>query len=170
MVIITFFPIQLKNISGLKPTGRAGHQMCSIEGKIMMFGGINDVGKSLNEIFIFDLNQQEWSQVIEMKKPRWNHSISLNPSEHLVFVFGGINDAYDCFCNSLSQEVMILDTVTHKIKFVPIIDEKGNLPKPRSDSAVAFDPVRKRIIQIGGWSSYWEEEIIFIDISNYDFN
>jgi hypothetical protein len=48
------------NPEGLKPTGRNGHTMVIINNKIVLFGGILEITKESDEVFIYDLSTNTW--------------------------------------------------------------------------------------------------------------
>lgn len=43
-----------------KPTGRSGHTMVVINNKIVMFGGILEITKETDEVFIYDFASNRW--------------------------------------------------------------------------------------------------------------
>lgn len=47
-------------VEGNKPTGRNGHTMVVINNKIVMFGGILEITKETDEVFIFDFTSNRW--------------------------------------------------------------------------------------------------------------
>lgn len=46
---------------GSKPTGRNGHTMVVINNKIVMFGGILEITKETDEVFIYDFATNRWT-------------------------------------------------------------------------------------------------------------
>lgn len=49
------------NYDGEIPQARNGHSIISHNGKLVLFGGIIEITKESDEVFIFDPNTNEWS-------------------------------------------------------------------------------------------------------------
>lgn len=45
---------------GVRPSPRHGHSMNALYSYLIVFGGQDDDGKYLNDLFIFDTNNNEW--------------------------------------------------------------------------------------------------------------
>lgn len=73
------------------PEGRGGHSLFAIDDKLYSYGGWNSETQ-YNNVIIFDLNTQEWSDPdIYNDVSRWNHSavmVEAIPSWK-YFIFGG---------------------------------------------------------------------------------
>jgi len=84
----TWEKIQPKNNS---PDGRGGHSVFASDNKIYVYGGWNSE-QQYNNILIFDMNNQEWSDPdIYNHTPRWNHCSVLVEAipTWKFFIFGG---------------------------------------------------------------------------------
>jgi Galactose oxidase, central domain len=46
--------------TGSKPTGRNGHSMVLINNKLVMFGGILEITKETDDVFIYDFASNKW--------------------------------------------------------------------------------------------------------------
>ena len=53
------------NIEEDRPIGRSGHS-CSICGKYMViFGGLQDITKELNDMHVFDMENMKWMRIYD---------------------------------------------------------------------------------------------------------
>jgi N-acetylneuraminic acid mutarotase len=50
----------LMPIGGVLPCTRSGHSSCMYEGYLVIFGGIIEVTKELNDLFAYSLQQNRW--------------------------------------------------------------------------------------------------------------
>lgn len=62
-----------------------------------------------------------------------------------------------------SNEVAILDTGNQRWTYPEIA---GNLPPPRADCAVEFDPKLSRLILFGGWQGEWFADVHTLDVGS----
>jgi N-acetylneuraminic acid mutarotase len=77
------------------PSQRWAFGMCDIgEGKVMIFGGGDSTGSELNETWIYNLDSNNWRQVITNVKPKGRVRLGLaRLSKNKVILFGGtLND------------------------------------------------------------------------------
>eukprot|EP01035_Chromulina_nebulosa_P019235 gene19235-25086_t len=153
---------------GTGPDKRSAHQACVAESKIFIIGGWN-CAIQFQDIFSLNvaIDPPVWSKLLSpIASPLWNHCIcAVNAiPTWKMFIFGGImgplTDSNRMGVSS--SNVQIVDTITGKWT-VPTIE--GNFPKPRSDSAMAYDAKGSRLIVFGGWSEFWHNDIYTLDVS-----
>lgn len=48
---------------------RTGHSMCVYKGHILIFGGIHEITKEMNDCFIFDLQKHLWRRLFATVDP-----------------------------------------------------------------------------------------------------
>lgn len=56
---------QILPVDGRSPDPRSGHSACYFEGYILVFGGILEVTKELNDVQVFVIKEQKWIQIYE---------------------------------------------------------------------------------------------------------
>lgn len=99
--------------------------------------------------------------------PALSFPCALSPSSGppQVFIFGGKTGSMseDEKQGVYSNEVAILDTGNQRWTYPEIA---GNLPPPRADCAVEFDPKLSRLILFGGWQGEWFSDVHTLDVGS----
>lgn len=69
------------------PTWRVEHSTLYMKGYVYWFGGYNDDG-ILKQVEIYDMNNDLWIPLMEMKQPRYRASLC-KFDENFIYLFGG---------------------------------------------------------------------------------
>ncbi|PKY23795.1 hypothetical protein RhiirB3_471648 [Rhizophagus irregularis] len=130
------------------PVGRIGHSSILIGNKIYYFGGITDVGASLNDVFYLDLSQPfnvanpPWIKITDIPFGSSWGSVALDNSNNTeVYLFGGITDdvntqkdsfksfVYKFNINSLSWNIPAVSGIapSRRIEMKAISDNSGKI-------------------------------------------
>ncbi|CAB4385364.1 unnamed protein product [Rhizophagus irregularis] len=130
------------------PVGRIGHSSILIGNKIYYFGGITDVGASLNDVFYLDLSQPfnvanpPWIKITDIPFGSSWGSVALDNSNNTeVYLFGGITDdvntqkdsfksfVYKFNINSLSWNIPTVSGIapSRRIEMKAISDNSGKI-------------------------------------------
>ncbi|CAB4491750.1 galactose oxidase [Rhizophagus irregularis] len=130
------------------PVGRIGHSSTLIGNKIYYFGGITDVGASLNDVFYLDLSQPfnvanpPWIKITDIPFGSSWGSVALDNSNNTeVYLFGGITDdvntqkdsfksfVYKFNINSLSWNIPTVSGIapSRRIEMKAISDNSGKI-------------------------------------------
>ena len=72
--------IQLSETNYIKPTIRSGHSACLYNDIMIVFGGIHEVTKELNDLCAFDFKQNKWVQFFEEMNSPAKRGSSANSS------------------------------------------------------------------------------------------
>lgn len=106
------------------PSGRHGHTATYWkDGKLIIFGGEDESGSCLNDLYVYDIRTETWSQPVThgiRPRGRSRHAACLSESRSLLYISGGIRRhkvLSDIFC-------IDLDTMTWSSSrpFVPRYD------------------------------------------------
>ncbi|MBY9016886.1 MAG: hypothetical protein KGD68_14445 [Candidatus Lokiarchaeota archaeon] len=77
----------------VKPSARSSHSMVydSINQKTILFGGWDDTVGLMNDIWIYDSQTNQWTEVFPANKPsiRQSHSVYYDSNAQRVILFGG---------------------------------------------------------------------------------
>ncbi|TMW67100.1 hypothetical protein Poli38472_012216 [Pythium oligandrum] len=101
----------LVDVKGTPPVERWGHTATRIsENRVVVYGGADDDESTLGDLFVYDLNKNEWSRPLNCESiPRtWHDSVYLE-SKRLMLVFGGERNMGGDQMDVLS-DIMVLDT------------------------------------------------------------
>lgn len=134
---------------GTAPCPRRGHVAVTVGKKIYIFGGIFGFSKFLNDIFVFDTTNNEWSQLTEVAgegpSPRaWHSGVSLGSSGQIL-IFGGSAGRLGFF-----NDLYIFDTNKPAWFKLPV-QNPSEAPLPRcSHTATRVDNM---VVIFGGISS-----------------
>lgn len=98
------FSIDVTPIIGVAPSARIFHSLTFWEDeKFILFGGRTSISKSLNDVYILNLNTKTWEQILfkneenSQPNPRWRHSSLI--SNNKLFILGGRNQNEVFNCN-----------------------------------------------------------------------
>jgi N-acetylneuraminic acid mutarotase len=128
------------------PSPRNGHAMAydAARGKVVLFGGQDDGGKS-GETWEYDGATQTWTQVPvaspDAPSARNLHAMAYDAARGRVVLFGGINDG------AIDGETWEYDSGTQSWARVQVASPDA--PSPRS-SAMAYDIARGKVVLFGG--------------------
>jgi hypothetical protein len=132
---------------GTLPAGRSSHQMVYAAGggRLIMFGGRDLAGSSLNDTWAYDPAANTWTELDPqgtLPARRTLYQMVYDPSSGLIILFGGrsgggvfLNDtwAYDPAANNWTE-----------------LKPSGTLPPPRALCGMAYDPAAHRLIMFAG--------------------
>lgn len=97
-----------------QPCARSGHAACLANGEMYVFGGKNDDGDKMNDLWKFDYTNQTWTEIHtdpEGFKPEPRSGHTMNDYGDFLVVFGGIfevtKELNDCVVFSLKQQEWI---------------------------------------------------------------
>ena len=138
--------------------------------KVLLFGGVNEWGEVLNDMWVFDPNTNTWDYKDYNSFPthipaRCGHSLVYDPFEEGIYLFGG----YDYF-NTYYQDCWFLEweggDLAEWYYFIPYAD----VPSPRAFHSMTCiysteDPMDRVAILFGGKN----DEDTFEDTWVYDF-
>ena len=136
--------------TGESPSARSGHSASTVEGPdgkslLVVFGGLNDDGKYLNDVHVLDTVLFNWykpkTKGSPMKARAYHTAVVVN---HKIIFFGGVGR-----CNWAFKEIYSLDTRTWKwtehSSFV-----QGECPTNRVGQIASLLPDGKSILVQGG--------------------
>lgn len=134
---------------GQAPCARTGHAMCMVHerGIFYVFGGQNERGEYLNDMFSFNMNTREWKKVAyvhegRLPEPRSLHTLTPIDRSTLV-LFAGDTDSGDPAIPRALNDVWVFDTKSSLWQQVhPSASENstdaGVRPSPRSYHSSVF--------------------------------
>jgi len=96
------------DVKGNVPEPRAFHSCCLVKEFLVIYGGILQNSQTINDLFVFDINKEEFSQVKnDVIPPCYSHS-SLVMGKKIV-IFGGFKNALsgDDIAKDLENSVML---------------------------------------------------------------
>jgi dynein heavy chain len=150
----------------LKPPARSGHKGLAVLESIYVVGGWN-AEFQFNDMWILNTVTNEWTQPEENQMgatfgaPRWNFaacSVFAVPFWK-IFVFGGnTGDLVDSGNprGDYVNDMMVLDTGNNSWSRPTVV---GDVPCPRGEMDIVYDPKGSRIITFGGWANKWFGEV-----------
>jgi N-acetylneuraminic acid mutarotase len=148
----------LVNTNSSPPSSRHSHTAVIYKNKMVIFGGVSEQTRLLNDLHYFDFDSQEWKEITEIKgdipPPRWGHTSIMKDSNTMV-IFGGYgltfyNDIYS----------FNFDTSTWNR-----IRGYGAIPKPRQYHTAIF--YNKNMYIFGGFSFYNFQEFYQFNFENH---
>ena len=94
------------------PSSRTGARMVKVESLncLLMFGGLNKLNETLNDMWKYDIEMAQWSLVKQdgaIPGPRCGHSMSIH--NDMIFLFGGLIEV-----THESSEVFQFDPKTNR--------------------------------------------------------
>ena len=111
---------------------------------VPLFGGTS--GPYSDELWSYDLVTSSWQRIIAPGPiSRGGHSMVLDPSGEVVWLFGGTRPGADL--DDLWHLDLSTDTWTEVCTCAPAC------PSPRSAASLVADPVGDRLVLYGGWES-----------------
>ena len=150
------------------PPGRGGHSLFAFDDKLYSYGGWNSETQ-FNNIIIFDLNTNEWSDPdIYNDVSRWNHCaimVEAIPS-YKYFIFGGestnFNEGQTRTFGQYVNTACFLDIAS--MRWSPITPENAEHPSPREYAAMSYDTNSSRLIIFGGWNNGWLADLWTLNV------
>ena len=130
------------------PSARYGAQMVYDPAKeqMILFGGRGDglLGeKSHNDTWIFDLGSESWGEMKTINPPseRLSPGLVFDPVNRQLILFGGMRN------NTRFGDTWILDIESGRWEEIFSVES----PFPRSDMAIAIDPINRIVLLSGGY-------------------
>ena len=128
---------------GTSPPPRQGSAMVydSVHNQTVLFGGEDSTGVLLKDTWVF--NGTTWTHLNPATSPgiRRDHAMVFDPATGQVLLFGGES--------TTSPLTPLGDTwVWDGTNWTPVASSG---PNPRRGSAMAYDPVRNRVVLFGGY-------------------
>ncbi|KAJ6254130.1 faciogenital dysplasia protein [Anaeramoeba flamelloides] len=131
---------------GNPPTPRSGHAADVIENQLWIYGGRDESGQELGDLYCLDCNTYTWFHVEPegnlLPSPRVWHTLTFVESQ--IVIFGGWS------LGRAINDVWIYDLVTSKWYEADI---KGDELTPRFGHSACYVPFLHRIYYIGGKST-----------------
>jgi hypothetical protein len=126
------------------PSQRCMHAMAydANRKQVVLFGGFdNEAATALNDTWVW--NGNDWGKMHPLNVPpaRYWHSMAYDPIHHQIVMFGG----RDAGANALN------DTWLWDGNDWSNATSSENLPEPRSEAGMAYDPGLERILLISGF-------------------
>ena len=147
---------------GAQPRARFDHTMSvagdSSSGHMVLVGG-RDVRGPIDDVCVLDIAHNVWCLLQPLSNPNrpiglYNHSaVAVKTAlSWKIFLFGGCtglmeyNDKVHCY-DTESESWVIPDRT--------IADDGSALMKASEYNAVALDPIKMRVLVLGGWADRW---------------
>jgi hypothetical protein len=145
------YPWQMVVTAGTPPAVRSGHALVydTARDRLIVFGGQEFAGQAFNDVWQLTLGETPaWSQLSptgSAPDPRSNFGSCYVASSGKLFVFGGL----DTDANIEPGDLYALDlNASPPVWSRPT--QSGAVPSARYSSPLAFDPVRNRLLLLGG--------------------
>jgi len=151
---------------------RGSHTASQIEKTFLCIMGGRDSQQYFGDTHMLDIESMTWSQIRTFNNPEaptrmCNHlaaGIQSVPSSFL-FSFGGQTNNPKARTEWFYRDkVDVLDCRSMQW-MVSTKLVNGDAPKPREDSAWAFDLKTSKLIMFGGWSNDWMDDCHMLDVS-----
>lgn len=128
-----------------KPSARAGHKMVydTYNQKTILFGGWDEIFGLRNDIWIYDSQSIQWTEVFPLASPdiRQSHAMCYDPVYHKVIMFGGYSGSTYHFGDTWVYDY----SINLWTELYPT-----NSPSARYGANMAYDHINQRIILFGG--------------------
>ncbi len=140
-----------------KPTARESHAMASVYGddKVILFGGSSSWDSQLDDIWVYDLSDNDWTQKTKGPLGRYGHTMCTVDNDDKVIIFGGTkwtgvtyNYFNDTWVYDLSDDLWT---------------EKKSGPKYNYYHGMASVDGEDKFVVFGGIVSYYENETWIYD-------
>lgn len=129
----------------VKPSARSGHSMVydSINHKTILFGGWADNLGLMNDIWIYDSQTNQWTEVFPVNEPSNRQSCAMyyDPNAQRVMLFGGYRDVGGHLDDM--WEYNYSDNTWTELSSL-------SNPSGRYGSKMVYDPINQRTILFGG--------------------
>ena len=140
------------------PSGRAGHTLAydSAHQKVIMFGGFDVYGHTLNDTWAYDYGTNTWTNLNPSNPPwpRCGHAMVYCPGINKVIMFGGN-------CGEWLKDTWAYDYGTNTWTNL----NPANPPPGLAEHEMVYDSARKKVIMFGGnghgetWAYDYENNI-----------
>lgn len=128
-----------------KPSARSGHNMVydSYNQKTILFGGWDETFGLRNDIWIYDSQSNQWTEVFPNVSPdiRQSHAMCYDPEYHKIILFGGYGEG-----DLILNDTWVYDYTINLWTEVHL----ENSPTHRYGARMVYDPLNQRIILFGG--------------------
>ncbi|XP_054153546.1 kelch domain-containing protein 3-like [Oppia nitens] len=158
-------------VSGRIPGARDGHTAVSIDNKMYIFGGYEELTERFsNDIYVLDMTTFVWKYVTASgQPPTWRDFHSAVAYEDRMYVFGGRSDRsgpnhsqHEVYCN----ELMYFNTTTNTWIKPSVTNQSSSQPPPcgrRSHSSFVY---QNMIYIFGGYNGLDRQH--FNDLYQFD--
>ena len=75
------------------PEARRNHIACILNQHMIVYGGVNDFSRFLNDVVVLNLKQQKWSQIY---KSTHNDSLLMHPNKKQIETLPALSRARGC--------------------------------------------------------------------------
>ena len=156
---------------GEGPEPRSGHQLLSVEDRVLYLMGGWNANRQFDDVHVLDLETKTWSQPEGASGPdafgvpRWNFTAVAVFAVPFwkVFLFGG--NSGDLVegkpTGDYRSDVQVLECGENRWVRP---ETCGATPLPRSDSPMAYDPEKGSFLIYGGWHHAWHGDMHVIDV------
>ena len=147
-------------VNGIGPCARRGHSASVINNKMYIFGGLYGFTKYLNDLFVYNAENNEWEEptLIGLTRPdarAWHTANVIGDSQ--ILIFGGTAGRLDFF-----NDIWVFDT--HAMFWFQI-DPIGSIPKCRATHTMVQVHGDKKYLSV---NHEYENELS--EISHSDIN
>lgn len=111
------------------PCARYGHSACIVSNLMFVYGGCNAKGKLLNDLFMFDISTQKWTEIIcdSMLPPPLFKSQCFSVNNQSIYIYGGqANQENSNIPPVISSSLFRFDITDKKWNIIEIITEEAD--------------------------------------------
>ena len=150
-------------LAGPAPSSRYAHTAIydPVRDRMVVFGGLGS-GQLKNDVWALSLTgSPAWSEIVpagQPPTPRFHHTAIYDPVRDRMLVFGGwdTKPTNDVWALSLSGNP----------SWSRLLPSPGQGPEGRYQHTAIYDPVRDRMVVVGGSvGSYYEEDVWALDLA-----
>ncbi len=145
------------------PVGLSDHGMTwdPVRHTILMFGGERDDFSNSDELWEWNGGARTWTNLTPAQRPaawpegRYSHGMTYDVARKRLVVMDGFGPlSWPGYAGDVWDWSSADGTWTDRTPD-PL---PANWPEPRQSMAVAFDPVRQRVLMFGGWSNIQRDD------------
>ncbi len=142
-----------------KPSARHSHAMASVRGddKVILFGGTIQVMDSKDDIWVYDLSEDNWTELTKGPRGRYGHAMATIDGDDKVLIAGGIY--FDGMTYSYYNDTWVYDL--SEDKWI----RKSDMPEGRWQLAMAAIEGSDKFIVYGGVPLFWNNDTWIYDLS-----
>eukprot|EP00742_Colponemidia_sp_Colp-10_P012378 GILJ01013893.1.p1 GENE.GILJ01013893.1~~GILJ01013893.1.p1 ORF type:complete len:606 (+),score=74.32 GILJ01013893.1:2-1819(+) len=155
-----------KLVRGEAPPARWGHSATLVDGRLLVYGGYNETNKTLNDLFVLDIENGVWHcQINGENDPRAWHSATYVPSKRSLLVFGGEKETETGETDALKQ-LMVLDCEL-MLWYPPVVNGAG--PSARAGHSATL--IDHELILFGGCAGRkWLNDVHVLDLERWSWS
>jgi N-acetylneuraminic acid mutarotase len=145
---------QISPLGGIRPDPRDGHSAVwdSLNNRMLIFGGVDDVGNDLNDVWAYSPTSNTWTNLFPntppsptVPEPRDSHSAVFETVNNRMLVFGGL----DSGGNDLNDLWAFVPGSNTWVAITPGTPP----PDPRDGHTAVWDPTQNRMLVFAGENS-----------------